>query len=248
MGKRGPKRQRHDSACPNKECKCYGKVNGENVIGHGAYKGGQRYKCNACGRTFTERTNTPLAGLRTPRYIVTMAIVMYMPGLSVASIAIVVGKQEKTVERWISRIVPHCEESVEHKLDKERHNFTPPYLQADELWTYIWSKRGKQRVLVIIDGVTKRFIAFYVGARDRISAEKLFEMMVARIRGIPLLTTTDGNETYPGMVKKFLKAVSVLPAPENTGGGKDQRGAGCTDHTVSRLLQLHPPSYEPDNG
>jgi hypothetical protein len=50
------------------------------------------------------------------------------------------------------------------------------------------------------------------------------------------------------MVKKFLKAVSVLPAPENTGGGKDQRGAGCTDHTVSRLLQLHPPSYEPDNG
>jgi hypothetical protein len=71
---------------------------------------------------------------------------------------------------------------------------------------------------------------------------------VARIRGIPLLTTTDGNETYPGMVKKFLKAVPVHPAPENTGGGKDQRGAGCTYHTVSRLLQLHPPSYEPDNG
>jgi hypothetical protein len=118
-------------------------VNGENIIGHGAYKGGQRYKCKACGRTFTERTNTPLAGLRAPKYIVIMAIVMYMLGLSVASIAIVVGKQV--------------------------------------------------------------FNAFYVGARDRISAEKLFEMTVARIRGIPLLTTTDGNETYPGMVKKFLK-------------------------------------------
>jgi hypothetical protein len=75
----------------------------------------------------------------------------------------------------------------------------------------------------VIDGVTKRFIAFYVGARDRIRAEKLFEMAVAMIRGIPLLTTTDGNETYPGMVKKFLKAVPVLPAPESTGGGKDKR-------------------------
>jgi Transposase and inactivated derivatives, IS1 family len=125
-----------------------------------------------------------------------------MRGLSGASIALVVGKQEKTVERWISRIVPHCEEFVEHKLDKERHNVTPGYLQADELWTYRWSKRGKQWVWVVIDGVTKRFIAFYEGARDKISAEKLFEMTVARIRGIPLLTTTDGNETYPGMVKK----------------------------------------------
>ena len=77
--------------------------------------------------------HTPLAGLRTSKYIVTMALAMYMRGLSGASIALVVGKQEKTVERWISRIVPHCEEFVEHTLDKERHNVTPRYLQADEL-------------------------------------------------------------------------------------------------------------------
>jgi transposase-like protein len=96
MRKTGPKRQRHVVGCPSEEC--YGKVQGENSIGHGAYKGRQRYNCKGCRRTFTVHTNTPLVGLRAPKYIVIMAIVLYMLGLNVASIAIVVGKQEKTVE------------------------------------------------------------------------------------------------------------------------------------------------------
>jgi transposase len=72
-----------------------------------------------------------------PICIVIIAIQMYMLGLSVASIAIVIGKQAKTVERWIRRIVPQCGAFTEHKLEKARHEFTPAFLQLDELWTWI---------------------------------------------------------------------------------------------------------------
>jgi hypothetical protein len=82
-------------------------VNSRNsTLGHGAYKGGLRYKCKACGGTFTERTR-----LRTPKYIAIIS-----PGGRVMDV-------------------------------------------------YLGAKRGKQGVWVIIDGVTKLFIAFYVGSR-----------------------------------------------------------------------------------
>jgi hypothetical protein len=53
-----------------------------------------------------------------------MAIFMYMCGVSVAMIADVTGKQEKTVDRWILRIAPHCERQIKQELSKQNHSFT----------------------------------------------------------------------------------------------------------------------------
>jgi transposase-like protein len=36
---------------------------------------GQRYRCHACARTFTDRTATPFAGFRWPREIITLAVI-----------------------------------------------------------------------------------------------------------------------------------------------------------------------------
>jgi hypothetical protein len=37
MGKRGPKSQFTDVACPNKDCKLYGLIGQGNVVGNGTY-------------------------------------------------------------------------------------------------------------------------------------------------------------------------------------------------------------------
>jgi len=37
MGKRGPKPQFFDVACPNKNCKLYGLTNQDNITGNGTY-------------------------------------------------------------------------------------------------------------------------------------------------------------------------------------------------------------------
>ncbi len=43
----------------------------------GRTPGGQRYRCRACHRTFTERTATPFAGYRWPREIIVLAVHWY---------------------------------------------------------------------------------------------------------------------------------------------------------------------------
>jgi transposase-like protein len=84
-------------------------VNHEDVIRNGHQKNGeQEYKCKRCGTRFNRRKGTPLEGLRTPIYVIVLAMTLYMCGVGVGVIADVTGKQEKTVERWIRRIAPHC--------------------------------------------------------------------------------------------------------------------------------------------
>ena len=95
--------------------------------------GEQEYKCNRCEAQFNRRKRTPLEGLRTPIYVIVMAMAMYMCGVGVGMIAAVTGKQEKTVGRWIRRIVPHCELLIGHELSKRNRSFRSLYLQMDEL-------------------------------------------------------------------------------------------------------------------
>jgi transposase-like protein len=77
--KRGRKRKDHDQGCPNQNCDIKGIVNHEDVIRNGHQKNGeQEYKCNRCGKRFNRRKGTPLDGLRTPIYVIVIAIFMYM--------------------------------------------------------------------------------------------------------------------------------------------------------------------------
>lgn len=103
------------------------------MIRKGHQKNGeQEYKCKRCSTRFNRRKGTPLERLRTPINVILLAIALYMCGVGVAMIADVTGRQEKTVERWIRRIAPHCKELIKQVLSKQNHGFTSPYLQMDE--------------------------------------------------------------------------------------------------------------------
>ena len=120
MKKRGRKRADHDLACPNQDCDVHGIVNNENVIRHGRQKTGeQEYTCNRCGTRFNRRKGTPLEGIRTPIYLVLLAMALHTCGMGVAMIAVVTGKQERTVGRWIRRIAPHRERRITQELSNQ---------------------------------------------------------------------------------------------------------------------------------
>ena len=62
------------------------------MIRYGHQKNGeQEYKCNRCEARFNRRKGTPLEGLRTPIYVIVMAMAMYMCGVGVGMIAAVTG-------------------------------------------------------------------------------------------------------------------------------------------------------------
>ena len=176
------------------------------MIRNGHQKNGeQEYKCNRCEARFNRRKGTPLEGLRTPIYVIVMAMAMYMCGVGVGMIAAVTGKQEKTVERWIRRIAPHCEVLIKQELCKRNHNFSSLYLQMDELWSYLWRKKTKVWIWTGIDVVTRLFIAFHIGDRSSNSAKALIKTIKARTHGVPRLITTDGLEAYVGQIKAYFK-------------------------------------------
>jgi insertion element IS1 protein InsB len=46
--------------------------------------------------------------------------------------------------------------------------------EADEMWSFVVSKRNKQWIWIALDGATKQVIAFYVGDRSASSARELW--------------------------------------------------------------------------
>ncbi len=146
-----------------------------------------------------------MEGLRTPLPIIISAIMMYMCRMSVSTIAFVLGKQEKTIERWIKKVSPHCEDIIKYKLNRKNHNFTSKFLQMDELWSYAWKKNAKLWIWTGIDVTTRLFIAFHIGNRTMGSAEKLIKMIKARTNCTPTLITTDGFSAYIESINKFFK-------------------------------------------
>ena len=64
----------------------------------------QRYLCQACGKRFNQRTNTPIARLRTPATVVSAALNVRTEGLGVRATGRSFGKAHATMMRWERRV------------------------------------------------------------------------------------------------------------------------------------------------
>lgn len=74
--------------CPNSECEKFGKQNAGNVVRRGHYgQGRQRYKCNACKRTFSETQDSVTYRLRKPPSLVQTTIRLRQKRFSLRKIA-----------------------------------------------------------------------------------------------------------------------------------------------------------------
>jgi len=140
MGKRGPKPSFVDVPCPNEDCKDYGKIENENVIGNGTYptKNGRvhKYVCNTCSKSFTSRANTILYDLRTDEETVFLALKMILKGMNLRSTAETLEVKLDTVRRWLKISAEHSEE-VNKVLMKD---LDVDKVELDELWTFVEKK------------------------------------------------------------------------------------------------------------
>ena len=109
MGKRGPKPQFTNVACPNKACKLYGLTDHGNVTGNGTYisrgKKTRRYRCNHCGKVFNDHTDTYYHDLRKDKKTIDLALKMSMKGMSIEAIAKVLEVQPASVKRWLAPFI-----------------------------------------------------------------------------------------------------------------------------------------------
>jgi len=83
MGKRGPKPQFTDVACPNHSCKSYGLTGEGNIVGNGtSVSRGEKvrkYICRHCGKVFNDHTGTFYYDLRKEESVIDLALKMSYP-------------------------------------------------------------------------------------------------------------------------------------------------------------------------
>jgi len=137
-GRRGPKPQFLDVACPNPRCKRGGKTGLGNVVSNGTYRtrstGKARlFLCRACGKAFSSRTGTAFFGLRTPKQTVLLGLRLLAEGLGLRGTARALEVKLDTVRGWLAAAAQQCE-SVSQMLLRE---LKLSQVQVDELWTFV---------------------------------------------------------------------------------------------------------------
>ncbi len=137
-GKRGPKPQFLDVACPNPRCKQRGKTGLGNVVSNGTYRtrstGTARlFLCRVCGKAFSSRTGTAFFGLRTPKATILLGLRLLAEGLGLRGTARALEVKLDTVRGWLAMAAQHCDH-VSHLLLRE---LQCSQVQVDELWTFV---------------------------------------------------------------------------------------------------------------
>jgi transposase-like protein len=140
MGKRGPKPQFTDVACPNNSCESYGLKGKGNVVGNGtSISRGEKvrkYICRQCGKVFNDHTGTFYYDLRKEERDIDLALKMSMKGMSEEGIADVLGIKPATVRRWLDRAAECCDKVNEVFMK----DLKVPKIEMDEIWVIVQKK------------------------------------------------------------------------------------------------------------
>lgn len=99
----------------------------------------QHYLCKDCGKRFSDKTGTPVARLRTPSTLVSIALKMRAEGMGVRASSRVLDMSHSTILRWEARIAAQADQ------------WSPPApeggdvtLEHDELYTRVGENRPPQ--------------------------------------------------------------------------------------------------------
>src|SRR3972149_11252132 len=91
--------------CPNEACPDNGKLQSgqqQNLEKFGrTRKGVQRFRCQTCGRTFTETTGTIFFRKRTPEHEILETLALLTEGSRISSLSRVKGFKEDTILQWL---------------------------------------------------------------------------------------------------------------------------------------------------
>jgi len=165
--------------------------------------GSQRYRCDACQRTFTPADPLIVDGRRVDTARMNLAIRMLLEGNSIRSVERITSIHRDTIILAVVSYGQACKAFMERTI----FNTYVEDVQADEIWSYVGCKeRTRERndypevmgdcyTFTAIERTTKLLLAWHVGKRcpddTRAFAEKLWHATNGRFQ-----LTTDGFRPY----------------------------------------------------
>jgi len=153
----------------------------------------RRWKCQACGKTVTERKFTPLYRLKTAPSRIGLVMSLLANGLDPSAAARVFRHDPRTIRRWLIRGGKHA--AALHDLYFRRLRCA--FLQLDELVTTIRGDEHFTFVWTAVDAVTKIIPQVHVGGRMITDAYTFVHELKARMSTghIPIFSS-DGLRHY----------------------------------------------------
>jgi transposase-like protein len=117
------------------------RCDGVNRIRYGKANGHQRWRCQACGRTWGDTLGTPLFRLHTPLPEIVRAILVVLRRGSLRAAEEQTGHNYDTIAVWIKRLADHAVATTEIlACDLELSE-----VEVDEIWSFVGKKGGAVR-------------------------------------------------------------------------------------------------------
>lgn len=171
----------------------------------------QRYRCERCGKTFSE--SQPLDGIRTDTRQAVKVIAMLCEGVGIRAVARLTELDEKTVLRILESAGQHCAELMDRKI----RNLKIESCQCDEIYSFVHCKEGnnkahrldwgEQYTFLAVDRQSKLIISYHTAKREPGDADIFMADLNRRINKDCQLTT-DGFKGYVPAVRGTFGAQS----------------------------------------
>ena len=198
--------------CLNENCKARGQVGQGTIVSHGKIR--PRYRCKACGKTFSAQAGTMFEGLRKPKTLIVIVVTLLAYGCPIQAIVQAFGLDERTVASWRDRAGKHCQEV--HQAVVQQGHLDLVHVQADEI-------RVKGCKIIAWMGLammvsTRLWLGGVVSlTRDRSLADRLLRQVRTCCQPMrALLVCTDGWNAYPGSIRRAFRQ----KVKEAAGGGR----------------------------
>jgi transposase-like protein len=192
----------------------------------------RRYKCHGCGKTFAETVGTPLYGLKSPLWVVTLVLALLSHGCPVQAIVFAFALDERTIRDWqvkAGQYATHVQEEIVCNGQVELGQ-----VQADEL--YVKGQRGQKWWMATAMTVFARLFIWGVVAphRDESLIRRVLEKVRAAARlGQPILFAVDGFKSYVTVTRQ------VFRDPLHTGKRGRPRLIGWPDLHIVQVIKRH---------
>jgi transposase-like protein/IS1 family transposase len=187
--------------CPNAACSARGKKGMGNIRIHDRQR--QRYRCQACHKTFTQRTGTMFEGLRKPTELIVIVVGLLSYGCPLQAIVQVFGLDERTVASWRDRAGDQCQRVHQTLVEQEQLDLV--HVQADEIRVKGCSMVPWMGLAMMVS--TRLWLAGTVSlTRDHHLADQLMRQVRRCAQAMKaLLVCTDGWSAYPRSIRKAFR-------------------------------------------
>jgi len=194
--------------------------------------GNQRYRCDACRKTFQELKDKPLGTMYLPMDKALLVLQMLVEGVSIRSTQRITGVEKKTILSLLVLVGEKCERLLDEKIRKVKVKD----IQLDEIWAYVSMKEktkkrkgkddtqlGDAYTFVAFERDSKLILAWHLGRRTERDTLEFTEKIFQAVDGTKgrIQVSTDGFAAYPdaicyslGTRADYAQLIKIYAAPE----------------------------------